>query len=312
MQIPFFQQTAQAQSILIAGAGGGFDVVSGLPLYLHYRSQGKQVVLANLSFTALPFSECEEVFPGTFRVTEAAAELPYFPERCILEWLRARGDAPPIYAFSNEMGVQPLRQAYSHLIERHQIDTLLLVDGGTDSLMFGDEAKVGTIVEDACSIVAAGGLPLRQIFLAAIGFGVEHELNHHACLENMASLIKSDQYLGSLSLTRDMPEGQAFLDLVEDLNRRMTLHRSIVTNSVASAMQGEFGDLHFTQRTKGCTQFVNPLMSLYWFFRLEGVATQVRFANEIQHSQTMKEVADAFQRYRILHTRRIPKAIPLK
>ena len=312
MQAPFFLETAKAETVLIAGAGGGFDVVSGIPLYLHFRSQGKQVVLANLSFTALNFSECEEVFPGTYRVTDQAAELPYFPEKYILEWLRARGEEPLVYAFSNKMGVQPLRQAYTHLIERHQVDTLVLVDGGTDSLMFGDEAKVGTIVEDACSIVATGQLPVANAYLAAIGFGVEHDLNHHACLENMAALIKGEQDLGAMSLTQGMAEGRAYLELVDYLNTRMKLHQSIVTNSIASAVRGEFGDFHSTRRTQGTVQFISPLMSLFWFFRLQGVAKSIRFADEIQQSMSMQEVANTFQRFRIMSERRIPQGIPLK
>ena len=32
MNIPFFEQLASARNVLIAGAGGGFDVFCGLPL----------------------------------------------------------------------------------------------------------------------------------------------------------------------------------------------------------------------------------------------------------------------------------------
>jgi len=40
--------------IFIAGAGGGFDVFSGLPLYFGLRAAGKKVTLANLSFSKVP------------------------------------------------------------------------------------------------------------------------------------------------------------------------------------------------------------------------------------------------------------------
>lgn len=312
MQTPFVQELSKSRSVLIAGAGGGFDVVSGIPLYLYLRSVGKKVVLANLSFTALPFSESEEVFSGTYRVTDASADLPYFPEKYILDWLRSRNEEPDIYALSNSMGVLPLSQAYAYIVEQHEIDTLVLVDGGTDSLMFGDEPKVGTIVEDACSIVAAGRTSVENRFLAAIGFGVEHDLNHHACLENISALIKDNQYLGALSLTSDMMEGRAYLELVDYLNTRMTLHESIVTNSIASAIRGEFGDFHPTRRTKNSVQFINPLMSLFWFFRLEGVSSRIRFSAKIQDTMTMDEVAKAFQMYRIMNARRAHQNIPLK
>ncbi|MGI5177437.1 hypothetical protein ACQEVZ_13995 [Dactylosporangium sp. CA-152071] len=50
---PLFAALAGARSVLVAGAGGGFDVYAGLPLALALRAQGKVVHLANLSFTAL-------------------------------------------------------------------------------------------------------------------------------------------------------------------------------------------------------------------------------------------------------------------
>lgn len=311
MQIPFLKRLSNSRSILIAGAGGGFDVVSGIPIYLYLRSLGKEVVLANLSFSALNFTDSEEICPGAYRIALDDAEVPYFPEKYILEWLHARNEQPWIYGFSNELGVHPLSHAYSNIIDRHSVDTLILVDGGTDSLMFGDEPKVGTIVEDACSIVAAAKAFPDNSYLAAIGFGVEHDLNHHACLENIASLIKAGHYEGALSLTSDMSEGSDYLDLVKYLNNKMAFHKSIVLNSIASALCGQFGDFHPTKRTKGSTQFINPLMGLFWFFRLGGLASSVRFASEIAETQTMNEVAKAFQMYRIKNPRRKHRASAL-
>ena len=52
--LPFFTRLKRAKRILVAGAGGGFDVFSGLPLYFNLRASGKQVFLANLSFSNLP------------------------------------------------------------------------------------------------------------------------------------------------------------------------------------------------------------------------------------------------------------------
>ena len=49
-----FTLLASCKNVLIAGCGGGYDVLSGLPLFFHLRSQGKRVHLASLSFTDLP------------------------------------------------------------------------------------------------------------------------------------------------------------------------------------------------------------------------------------------------------------------
>lgn len=45
---PLFAALASARRVLIAGAGGGFDVYAGLPLALALRAQGAEVHLANL------------------------------------------------------------------------------------------------------------------------------------------------------------------------------------------------------------------------------------------------------------------------
>jgi hypothetical protein len=51
--IPFWEEIRDAKTVLLAGAGGGFDIFSGLPLYFALRDVGKTVHLANLSFSAL-------------------------------------------------------------------------------------------------------------------------------------------------------------------------------------------------------------------------------------------------------------------
>ena len=312
MQIPFYETISKSRHVLLAGAGGGFDIASGIPLYLYLRRCGIQVTLANLSFSQLQFSDCKEISCLAYRVCLDSSDLPYFPEKHILEWLQARGELPSMYAFSNSIGVNPLRAAYENIVNIHEIDTLVVVDGGTDSLMFGDEHGVGTIVEDACSIVAANSLGIERSYLIADGFGVEnyHGLNHHACLENMAALTKANAFLGAYSLSSEMSDGLAYLQLIEYLNSKNS-RVSIVANSIASAMKGEFGDFHFTHRTEKSEQFISPLMSIFWHYKLSAIAERITFRSRIEETQTMDEVAQAFSLHRAMNTRRPKKLIPL-
>jgi len=60
-QTPLFQRLAPAQRILIAGAGGGFDVLSGLPLFLTLKALGKTVYLANLTFTYVGATDAKPI-----------------------------------------------------------------------------------------------------------------------------------------------------------------------------------------------------------------------------------------------------------
>ena len=79
--------------ILIAGAGGGFDVYAGLPLARGAPPPpGKQVFLANLTFTYL--GETDAPLPGAAPravTAETTGADRYFPERRLAEWLRRAG-----------------------------------------------------------------------------------------------------------------------------------------------------------------------------------------------------------------------------
>lgn len=305
MQIPFFDKIQQGQRFLLAGCGGGYDVMTAIPLYFYLRTLGKEVIFANLSFTDLPQSGCTETFDYCYLVDEKAKNLDYFPEKLLYDWLKTQGETATIYAFRNRIGVVPLRQIYQHLKEKHQIDTLVLADGGTDSLMFGDEFGVATIVEDSLSILASAKAGFERAYLMAVGFGVEkfHGLDHYPCLQNIATLTKQGAYLGAFSLLPEMKEGQKFLEFLTYVNQN-TQHHSIVNHSIANAMRGEFGDFHSLDKTQGTEQFINPLMPLYWHFELSAVAEHIVFKDVVEHSLTLKEFYNEFQKHRIIHGRR--------
>src|SRR3954454_25066708 len=99
LQLPFFAELEGAKSILLAGAGGGFDVFSGLPLYFGLRAAGKRVHLANLSFSYLGGVEGRRLTPAVLEVTADSAATGYFPEFYLSRWFRAQGEEVPIYCF---------------------------------------------------------------------------------------------------------------------------------------------------------------------------------------------------------------------
>lgn len=51
-----------------------------------------------------------------------------------------------------------MREAHRAMVERHDLDAVVLVDGGTDLLMRGDEEGLGTPEEDATSLAAVSRL----------------------------------------------------------------------------------------------------------------------------------------------------------
>jgi hypothetical protein len=230
----------------------------------------------------------------------------------LAEWLVGRGQSWPIYAFAKS-GARPLSAAYRWIVESHEIDLVLLIDGGTDSVLFGDEPGVGSVVEDAVSIVAAYTAAGEQVVLAAIGFGVDHYhgVSHYAFLENAAKLIRDSGFLGAFSVGPGTPEAEAFLDLVEYANRRQPRHRSIVCNSIASALRGEFGDWHATDRTSGTELFINPLMSQYWTFEVHRVVGNMAYAAELAATERIEEARLMIERRRDTPELRPRRQLPL-
>ncbi len=297
---PIFQRLDQAQTILLAGAGGGFDLFCGLPLYFALQAQGKQVILANLSFSSLDRSNARQLSEALYEVrAQTQADLRYFPELHLARWLAQTGDVP-VYAFART-GVQPVLQAYQQLVERHGVDTVILVDGGTDSLMRGDEAGLGTPEEDAVSLAVVQMLVgVSQKLLICLGFGVDtfHGVAHAQYLEAVAALARTGAYLGTWSLTSDMPEVQRYREVLAFVHAQMPDFPSIVSSSVLDAIDGQFGNYHSTHSTGDSTLFINPLMGLYWAFEATGVAERNLYLDRLQETRSLGEVARVIAAFR--------------
>ena len=100
-QIPIFEELKESKSILLAGAGGGFDIFSGIPLYFNLKKQGKKVILANFSFTWLVETTSEKVFPYCYKIRSGDSDLSgrnYFPERYLKLWFGLQGENVEISA----------------------------------------------------------------------------------------------------------------------------------------------------------------------------------------------------------------------
>jgi len=90
-----------------------------------------------------------------------------------------------------------------------KLDTIIVADGGTDSLMRGDESGLGTPKEDMMTIGAVRGLKnVQKKFLLNLGFGVDcfHGVKHCHFLENVAAISKIGGFLGTFSLMPQMEE----------------------------------------------------------------------------------------------------------
>lgn len=293
-----FQLLKDAKTVLVAGCGGGYDVTSGLPLYFALRSQGKQVVLANLSFTNLELKApedkaqyCDKCVKVTHNMKFKESAITYFPELYLSRWFWDKfKESVPVFTFWREIGVEQLTKAYSKICTEYKVDAIVLVDGGTDSLMFGTEEKMGTPVEDQTSIVAVNSVAGVTTYLAAVGFGVDsfHGVSHGLFLENVAALERDGGYLGCFSIPRNSVEGGLYLEGYQAIAGHM--QPSIVCASITDAMLGHFGNHHSTSRTGRSELFINPLMPIYWTFELDKLAAKIPYASALRDTSNSFDV----------------------
>ncbi|MET9972635.1 DUF1152 domain-containing protein [Streptomyces sp. NPDC006356] len=316
LEPPFFTRLRDARRVLVAGAGGGYDVYAGVPLALALRAAGKEVHLANLSFSDLYGLDLDVWVDHDVAAIrpDTAIRGDYFPERALARWLALKDLPDTVYAFPLT-GVRPLRDAYRTLLEHlGGVDAIVLVDGGTDILMRGDEHGLGTPEEDMASLAAVSGLdevPVRLV--ACLGFGVDsyHGVNHSLVLENLAALDRDGGYLGTFSLPRESREGRLFLDAVEHGRRATPDHPSIVQGSVAAAVRGEFGDVRFTERTGDSELFINPLMALYFCVDAPVLARRNLYLDRLENTALMRQISSAIAEFRDeLPRQRPPRAYP--
>lgn len=305
----FWEKIDRYERILISGCGGGYDIMQGLPLYFALRSQNKQVFLGNMSFSELGKADGEIILkennPGESIVcmsithkTSLNIRASYFPEKYLCEWFKeVCNEDVQIFAFKRR-GPDKIAAAYSALIEKYGIQAIVLVDGGSDSLMAGDEAELGTPLEDMLSIFAVQSLNIPS-FLVCLGIGADrfHGVSDCSSLRAIAELTQSGGFLGSLGLEKTMPEVIGFLEASQYVESKM--QPSIVGFFVKSAIQGKFGNYNILERTRGQKLFVYPLMGWYFFFDLEKVYKRILYRQYCEGVKNATEFMVALDAFRV-------------
>ena len=299
--IRLFELLKNSKSVLVTGIGGGYDFMSGLPLAYSLLNGGKEVTLGNLSFSHIAFHKNNDHLTDHCIIvtSDSTSQQNYFPEKYYAEFHKEKfGSTLPIYAFARNAGPKPLHDAYQKIVETHKIDAIVAVDGGTDSVMFGNEETLGTVEEDHGSIAALSLVKtVKTKVLVCLGFGVDtyHGVSHGRFLENVAEIERHGGFLGCFSLSQHNPEASTYVEAYKHVQSRM--QPSIVCTSVISALEGHFGDYHANPRTKNSKLFINALMTLYWTFDLQVVANEIGYMDELVSCETINQVCIVISEY---------------
>ena len=299
------------KTVLLCGCGGGFDFVHGLALYPELLRLGKQVVIGSYSFgqphnihgASDVFNEAGVVVK---RVTAASIPAPrYGPEVHVASFLDLRypSSAPHfVYAYyARSFTVPLLTRLYQQFIAHHAIDAIVLVDGGSDSLMVGDEEGLGDPIEDAVSVATVASLRgLKARVLLSIGLGTDrfNQVSDAASLRAIAELTRMGGFLGAVSLEPEGEGSRLYRDCLEHIFQRQAF-RSVLAGTIASAIEGCFGSTEvpavLQQRVKRGELFLWPLMAMLWGFDIEIVARRSQIAQWIRDCKTVSDCHTVLQ-----------------
>jgi hypothetical protein len=314
LNLPINEAILDRKSILIAGMGGGFDIFCGLPLYFELRKQGRNVHLASFSFSDIMSYKGEIQLTETLKAvgkgdTERAI---YFPELHLAQWFSNVVHEDTIVWCFQKTGARPLLQNYRILQDYLGLDCIILVDGGVDSLVRGDESATGTLIEDATSLFAVNELKdVPTKIISCVGFGIEPDLSYYHILENIARLTEAGGFLGTCSLVPEMSSYKLYEDAVNFVQGMRLQDPSVINSSIVSAVQGHYADYHLTRKTEGSRLWISPLMGIYWFFDLPLVASLNLYLPNLRDSETFMDAMMSFMTSAGTLERRPWQRIPL-
>jgi hypothetical protein len=308
---PVVERLADAKRVLLAGCGGGYDVFGAVPLAVELLDRGQQPYFASNSFcylNGLDGAVQHSEQPNLYAVPSAAATTTsYCPEAWLARWLeRELGYAEPVWAFE-KTGVRPLLAAYRLLARQLAIDAVVLVDGGIDSLLRGDEASLGTPAEDLTSLAAVEQLDVGTKVLAcfALGAEVRDGICHAQVFERIGELTRLGGFLGASALVGEQRCGALYREAVKFAFANQEGQRqSHINKVVCAAMEGQAG-------AQGQHIWLSPLLSLFWFFEVGVVAGSNLLVAHVRDTESIWDVTARIEGIRKGLTIRDRSPIPI-
>jgi hypothetical protein len=231
--------------------------------------EGRRIHLASLTFSKIDELRLVKSYPDIPNMaaisSKSAREDIYCPEAWLARWMKERLRIDPTIWLFRKTGVQPLLRAYQQLARELKLDGIILLDGGVDALLRGDETELGTPEEDYVSLAAVSMIEGPTRVLACLGMGAERGVRHSQVFERIMELTALDAYWGACALLPGTKPGDMYLEALQYISTHQAdQKRSHIHASVKWAM-GRGEELE-------PPVWPWPLLNMMWFFSLPDVA----------------------------------------
>ena len=229
-------------------------------------------------------------------------------------WFRdVKNQDVPVWTLKRDQSVSEYTKSLEILVKHLQIDAILMVDGGVDSIMVGDEEGSGTMMEDTLSLAAVRNMDVPVKILACVGFGTESDegLSHYLALENMAKMTQQGGFYGTCSLVNYMNCFQEYKAACEHTWNQPGHKKSHIHTKIIPSAEGMFGDYHMFPMEKKKEAFISPLSSIFWFFNAEAAIYNNSVIKVIEEKETFFEAVQVGVPMIKNHVLRTRRDIPL-
>jgi hypothetical protein len=286
-------------NILIAGCGGGYDVYTGLPLYFAIKALklNHNIYLANLSFTdSSVLKDFPNIGSACYEVNDNNKELNI---SCI-EYKLSKAINEPIYCFSC-CDINDFSNSYKLLVEKHNITTILVCDGGCDSIFSGIEYELGTPVEDMITLWAIDKLNLNT-YLILLGANVDTfgDVRYQDMVENMDKLKELNAIIDIQQLESNMLCVKSYMDVMYQVNDM----RSIVNCCILSSLEKQYGNHHHKLLGDRCRlgEFnINADTSKYYILDFKKVISHIKYLDKFDNYKTDDDIDEYIMQFNKKH-----------
>ena len=310
----FLQDLADPQvtTVFLTGCGGGFDFVHGLCLIPELKRLGKQIIIGSYSFGDANEIQAETInFGRPITVKKVFADSKcsqsYCPEVAICAYLdKEFTESAPhsVYAYyARDFTVLDLQALHNFLISTHSINCVILIDGGSDSLMKGNESGLGDPIEDSVSIASVSTLQVPLKLLITIGLGTDRFncVSDASSLRAISEITDLGGFKGSLSLEKGNPCFEFYSKGLEFIYQLQNF-RSVLAGSITASTLGYWGDQRLPSSVLGRVEkgslFLWPLMSFIWAFDVNVVEERSLITKWIRNAENLRDCNSQFNRGR--------------
>ncbi len=206
----------------------------------------------------------------------------YFPE-----WSLSQQLGHSVWTFNGNRGGRCITDGLKNLIKRYGIQQVILVDGGTDSLMKGDEEELGTQFEDMLSMAGLSQAVLEiatdsvdgdshiDMYLYTLGYNIDsvHHVTNESVDANILEAIKDGGFRGAYHILNDPLAAGQYRETFMACYPASSWINSLVTAGLIGLRPDTTPDWILEIRGKSLLP-ISPIMGLYWAFDLRYIVSK--------------------------------------